>query len=108
MRVGVMGASGYAGTELLRLLAGHPGFEVAAATAGGKAGQRVAKHTPSLAAAYPDLVYASNGIGELDGLDLVFLALPHGASQSLMGELQASVGAVVDLAADFRLTDPVT
>ncbi len=55
MKVGVMGASGYAGVELLRLCAGHPEFEVVVATAGTHAGETVARHTPSLAAAYPSL-----------------------------------------------------
>ncbi len=106
MKVGVVGASGYAGVELLRLCAGHPELEVVVATAGGHRGQAVADHTPSLAAAYPTLVYAPTEVGELDGLDLVFLALPHGQSQQLVPELIPNVGAVVDLAADFRLSDP--
>ena len=106
MKVGVVGASGYAGVELLRLCAGHPELEVVVATAGGHRGQAVADHTPSLAAAYPTLVYAPTEVGELDGLDLVFLALPHGQSQHLVPELIPNVGAVVDLAADFRLSDP--
>jgi len=106
VKVGVVGASGYAGTELLRLCAGHPDLEVAAATAGGHAGSSVAAHTPALAAAYPSLHYAPSDPAELDGLDLVFLALPHGESQHLVPELVDRVGAVVDLAADFRLTDP--
>ena len=55
--VGVVGASGYAGVELLRLCAGHPDFEVVVATADSHAGESVAAHTPSLAAAYPSLSY---------------------------------------------------
>ena len=106
MKVGVVGASGYAGVELLRLCAGHPEFEVAVATAGGHRGEHVAHHTPSLAAAYPSLTYAPTDPSELDGLDLVFLALPHGQSQQLMADLIPRVATVVDLAADFRLSDP--
>ncbi len=106
MKVGVVGASGYAGVELLRLCAGHPELDVVVATAGGHRGQSVAGHTPSLAAAYPRLTYAPTEPGELDGLDLVFLALPHGQSQRLVPELIPSVGTIVDLAADFRLSDP--
>jgi N-acetyl-gamma-glutamyl-phosphate reductase len=105
MKIGVVGASGYAGVELLRLCAGHPEFEVVVATAGGHRGQRVAEHTPSLAAAYPNLIYAPTDPSELDGLDLVFLALPHGQSQQLMADLIPRVATVVDLAADFRLSD---
>jgi N-acetyl-gamma-glutamyl-phosphate reductase len=106
MKVGVVGASGYAGVELLRLCANHPAFDVAVATAGGNAGGVVAAHTPSLAAAYPGLAYSSTDPDVLDGLDLVFLALPHGQSQHLVPELIGRVGTIVDLAADFRLHDP--
>jgi N-acetyl-gamma-glutamyl-phosphate reductase len=106
MKVGVVGASGYAGVELLRLCAVHPDFEVAVATAGTHRGGSVAGHTPSLAAAYPTLTYAPTEASALDGLDLVFLALPHGQSQHLVPDLVSRVGVIVDLAADFRLHDP--
>ena len=106
MKVGVVGASGYAGVELLRLCAGHPDLDVVVATAGGHRGDAVGEHTPSLAAAYPALTYAATEPSELDGLDLVFLALPHGQSQHLAPDLIPRVGVLVDLAADFRLSDP--
>src|SRR5580704_3440380 len=105
MKVGILGASGYTGAELLRLLAGHPSLEVAVVTAHSHAGQPVAGHTPSLAAAYPGLAYEANDPGRLDGLDVAFCALPHGESQRVVPELRARVGLVVDLAADFRLRD---
>lgn len=100
-----MGASGYAGVELLRLCAGHAEFEVAVATAGSHAGEQVARHTPSLAAAYPSLAYASPDPTALDGVDVAFLALPHGESQRVVPDLADRVGVIVDLAADFRLHD---
>jgi N-acetyl-gamma-glutamyl-phosphate reductase len=106
MKVGIVGASGYTGAELLRLLAGHPEFEVATATAHSHAGEAVGHHTPSLLAAYPGLVYEENDVGRLDGLDLVFCALPHGESQKIVPQLAGRVGTIVDLAADFRLRDP--
>jgi N-acetyl-gamma-glutamyl-phosphate reductase len=106
MKVGVVGASGYAGIELLRLCAIHSEFEVAVAAAGSHAGQSVAASTPSLAAAYPTLFYETTDPEVLDGLDVVFCALPHGQSQQLVPELAARTGVVVDLAADFRLKDP--
>ena len=106
MKVGVVGASGYLGVELLRLCGQHPDLEVAVATAGHHGGIDVAQHTPSLAAAYPDLTYSPTDPSELDGLDAVFVALPHGQSQSLVPELTSKVGVIVDLAADFRLRDP--
>jgi len=105
-KVGIVGASGYGGAELLRLCAGHPDLDVGVAQAGSNAGQRVATHTPSLAAAYRDLTYGPTDAAALDGLDVVFLALPHGQSQALVPDLVERVGVVVDLAADYRLHDP--
>jgi N-acetyl-gamma-glutamyl-phosphate reductase len=106
MKVGILGASGYTGSELLRLLAGHPEFDVAVAAAHARAGQIVGSHTPSLAAAYPGLVYEESDPARFDGLDVVFCGLPHGESQRIVPELRPRVGLVVDLAADFRLKDP--
>jgi N-acetyl-gamma-glutamyl-phosphate reductase len=109
MKAGIIGGSGYTGVELLRLLAGHPDIEVATVTAHSRAGQLVGEYTPSLAAAYPGLVYEAadpNGLDGLDGLDLVFCALPHGESQCIVPALRERVGVIVDLAADFRLRDP--
>ncbi len=105
MKAGIVGASGYTGAELLRLLAVHPTFEVALATAHTHVGRSVGTHTPSLAAAYPGLAYGENDPALFDGLDLVFCALPHGESQRIIPELSGRVGLVVDLAADFRLRD---
>ena len=105
-KVGIVGASGYGGAELLRLCAGHPDLDVAVAAAGAQAGAMVAAHTPSLAAAYPTLTYQPTDAAALDGLDVVFLALPHGQSQHLVPDLVDRVGVIVDLAADFRLADP--
>jgi len=104
MRVGVAGASGYVGTELLRLCASHPHLDVAVATADRRAGEPVARRTPSLAAAYPDLAYDA-GSDVLGGCELVFVALPHGHSAALVGELHKGGAVVVDLGADLRLAD---
>ena len=106
LKVGVFGASGFAGAELLRLASSHPDLEVVMATADTQAGGRVADLYPSLAASYPDLVLQEADPAHADGLDLVFLALPHGASQDLVPDLRKRVRLVVDLAADFRLRDP--
>jgi N-acetyl-gamma-glutamyl-phosphate reductase len=104
--VAVLGASGYTGAELLRLLAAHPYFEVVAVTAGANEGAAVADLHPALAAAYPGMVFGPTEAGAAEGADLVFCALPHGASQKLVPQLLGTVGHVVDLAADFRLKDP--
>jgi N-acetyl-gamma-glutamyl-phosphate reductase len=106
VRTGIFGASGYAGAELLRLAAGHPNLDVVLATADSQAGTSAADLYPSLAAAYPDLTFGDADPAAADGLDLLLLALPHGASQQLVPDLRKRVGAIVDLAADFRLKDP--
>jgi len=105
LTVGVIGGSGFAGIELLRLAASHPRLDVAWATGESMAGQAIADVYPALAAAHPDDVFVSYDPGLLDGVDLVVLGLPHGASQALMPELVSTVGLVVDLAADFRHRD---
>jgi N-acetyl-gamma-glutamyl-phosphate reductase len=105
VQVGVVGASGYTGAELLRLCADHPDFEVAVAGAESQSGKAVASVYPSLAAAYPHLEFAKVVPDDLDGLDVVFLALPHGESQRLVPDLVGRTGAIVDLAADFRLRE---
>lgn len=105
LSAGVIGASGYTGAELLRLLATHPQLNVAYATGDSSAGERAAALYPSLAAAYPDLVFESFDPASAEGLDVVFLALPHGASQAVVPDLRKRTKLVVDLAADFRLKD---
>lgn len=105
----IIGASGYTGAELLRLLAGHPDIEVVLASADSQAGSAAADLYPSLGAAYPGLVFDPTDSGTLASAataDLIFCALPHGASQDLMTTLTGGGAAVVDLAADFRLRDP--
>ena len=103
--VGIIGASGFAGVELLRLCAGHPELRVVRATGDSQAGVPVIDLYPSLAAVYPDLVFEPFQADAFDGLDLVFLCLPHGASQALVPELRPRVTWLVDVAADFRLHD---
>ncbi|MFE9201547.1 N-acetyl-gamma-glutamyl-phosphate reductase [Micromonospora sp. NPDC007230] len=102
IRVAVAGASGYAGGELLRLLAGHPELDLVAATAHSQAGQPVAAIHPQLAGL--DLVLGATDPATLADADLVFLALPHGQSAALAAALPATVK-VVDLGADHRLRD---
>ena len=104
-KVGVIGASGYAGAELLRIAAPHPELDVAVATGTSQAGSPIADLYPNLAADYGDQAFEAWDPMAVDGLDLVFLALPHGESQKLVPEPRRSGGPVVDLAADFRLRD---
>jgi N-acetyl-gamma-glutamyl-phosphate reductase len=106
-RAAVAGASGYTGAELLRLLAGHPEIEVLHVTAEANAGAAVTTLYPGLAPAYPDTIFAPLAAADLRGLDLVFCALPHGASQALIPSIIDDVSHVIDLGADFRLPPDV-
>lgn len=101
--VGITGASGFAGAELMRLCAQHPEFDVVFASADGQAGQAVGELYPSLASAYPNL-WLEPWEAIPSGLDIVFLALPHGASQGIVPKLEATH--IIDLGGDFRLKDP--
>jgi N-acetyl-gamma-glutamyl-phosphate reductase len=102
IRVAVAGASGYAGGELLRLLAGHPEFDLVAATAHAQAGAHVTAVHPQLTGL--DLTLGATDPAALGDADLVFLALPHGQSAAVAAQLPPGVK-VVDLGADFRLRD---
>jgi N-acetyl-gamma-glutamyl-phosphate reductase len=104
MTVAVAGASGYAGGELLRLLLQHPELEIGALTAASNAGSRLGAHQPHLLP-LADRVLAPTTPEQLAGHDVVFLALPHGASAPIAAQLPPDV-VVVDCGADHRLTDP--
>lgn len=101
MKIGVVGASGYAGGELLRLLAGHPEFEASVITAGSNAGEEIMSVHPQLSN-YAGRKFSETDASKLKGLDLVFTALPHGESAKLINQLDSNQK-VVDLGADFRL-----
>lgn len=103
IRVAVAGASGYAGGELLRLLLGHPRVEVGALTAASSAGTPVGDHHPHLVP-LADRVLADTTAETLADHDVVFLALPHGASAEIAATLDDHT-LVVDCGADFRLTE---
>lgn len=101
--MGVLGASGYTGVELLRLLASHPMFDVVYATGDSQAGTLASTLYPSLAAAYPSLVFAEYDQAVAEKCDVLFLGLPHEASMALVPQLVGKVQLVVDLSAAFRL-----
>ncbi|BCB74324.1 N-acetyl-gamma-glutamyl-phosphate reductase [Phytohabitans flavus] len=103
IRVAVAGASGYAGGELLRLIAAHPELDLVAATAHSQAGAPLAVVHPHLTGL--DITLGATGPESLADADLVFLALPHGESGALAAALPGGVK-VVDLGADHRLRDP--
>lgn len=103
MRTAIVGASGYAGSELLRLCASHPDLDVVIATGESSAGRRIAEHVPALGAVYPTMVFAPTSAVLDESLDVAFLALPNGQSQHLVRGLLERGVQVVDLGADFRL-----
>jgi N-acetyl-gamma-glutamyl-phosphate reductase len=103
--VAVAGASGYAGGELLRLLASHPGLELAVATAASNAGQPITALHPHLAH-LAGHAFTHTTAESIATADVAFLALPHGQSAELAAQLPEDQ-LVVDIGADFRLRDPV-
>jgi N-acetyl-gamma-glutamyl-phosphate reductase len=103
-RVAVAGASGYAGGELLRLLAGHPDLEIGPMTAGSNAGTPVTDIHPNLTG-LAGRTFGHTDPGILAAADLVFMALPHADAAALAADLPAQTK-VVDLGAGFRLADP--
>jgi N-acetyl-gamma-glutamyl-phosphate reductase len=104
IRAAVVGASGYAGGELLRLLDAHPTLELGALVAATNAGKRLGDVHPQLVS-MADLPLLDLDAADLDAADVVFLAMPHGASAQIASTLGAD-SIVVDLGADFRLADP--
>jgi len=101
MKIGVIGASGYAGGELLRLLAIHPHFEVSAITAFSNAGEQVTSVHPQLQS-YAGKKFSSFTPSDFTACDLIFLALPHGESAKVIAQLPSTIK-IVDLGADYRL-----
>lgn len=101
----VAGASGYAGGEILRLLLGHPQITIGAVTADSSAGKSLGQVHPHLAPLAGRVIEPTTP-DALAGHDLVFLALPHGASAALAAQLPDEV-IVLDCGADFRLTDEI-
>jgi N-acetyl-gamma-glutamyl-phosphate reductase common form len=104
IKVGILGGSGYGGSELLRLLLFHPQVEIKLVTANEHAGKRVAAAHPNLARLTDLQFTAAPTASELAALDCVFLALPHGQAMQVVPSLPGSVKAI-DLSGDFRLRD---
>ena len=108
-KIGVLGASGYTGAELVRLLLRHPRVEIVLLTADRRAGKTMADVFPQFAPyALPMLTSVEEADWQALGLDLAFCALPHGTTQKVIKDLMARAPRtkVVDLSADFRLADP--
>lgn len=105
MKAAVLGASGYAGGELLRLLENHPGFKPTHVTANSHAGERISAIHPQLTRS-GDLLFEVLDYAALAECELVFMALPHGESAKVLPYLKPDQ-IVVDLGADFRLANPL-
>ncbi len=108
IRTAILGASGYVGGELLRLIAAHPEFAPVRLFGDSKAGLNVGAVHPHLASAYPNALVERFEVEALDGVDLAFAALPHGHSQNLVSPILDRGIPFVDLGADFRLNDAGT
>ncbi len=107
IKVGIVGGTGYTGVELLRLLAAHPGVELAVITSRKEDGMPVADMFPSLRE-HVRLAFSSPEKARLTDCDLVFFATPHGVAMAQAPALLAAGVKVIDLAADFRLQDTAT
>jgi N-acetyl-gamma-glutamyl-phosphate reductase len=107
MKVGVVGASGYAGETLVRLLLGHPGVELAAVTSRAHAGKPLAQVMPAMRGIDRGIVFVASDAAALAASDipLFFLALPHGTAAEFAKALVAAGKRVIDLSADFRIAD---
>ena len=103
MKTAVVGASGYAGGELLRLLSNHPKFKLSYIAAGSNAGEPITNLPPQLTN-FTGRNFEETEIAKINNSDLVFIALPHGESAKLISQIDPKVK-VVDLGADFRLVD---
>ena len=106
--VAVVGATGYTGAELVRLLLPHPGVEIASLVGSSKAGQPISAVLPSLAGLVPGEVEAFDAASIAARCRAAFTCLPHGASAKIVGELRTAGLPVFDLSADFRLRDLAT
>jgi N-acetyl-gamma-glutamyl-phosphate reductase len=106
IKIGIVGGTGYTGVELLRILVQHPNVELTAVTSRSEAGQDVHALYPNLRG-HVNLQFSQPDINQLNQCDLVFFATPNGVAMKLVPELLKANVKIVDLAADFRLKDPV-
>lgn len=104
IKAGIVGATGYTGVELLRLLAAHPHIEITAVTSRSEAGKAVVDYFPSLRGVY-DLTFQTPDDADLSQCDVVFFATPNGVAMKEAPELLAKGVRIIDLSADFRIRD---
>ncbi len=105
IKAGIMGATGYAGAEVLRLCANHPEFEVAVVTSDSEAGQHIVDIYPAFRGVYDELVLQPHAADELLSCDVVFMGVPHTAGMLHAPRLIAAGVTCIDLSADFRFAN---
>ncbi|NLY57543.1 MAG: N-acetyl-gamma-glutamyl-phosphate reductase, partial [Gammaproteobacteria bacterium] len=105
VKIGIVGGTGYTGVELLRLLAAHPQARVEIITSRSEEGVRVVDMYPNLRGHYDELKFSVPDTTALGRCDVVFFATPHGVAHALAAELLATGTRIIDLSADFRLSD---
>ena len=105
IKVGIVGGTGYTGSELLRLLALHPEAKVEVITSRAESGRSVAELFPTLRGHYDDLRFSAPDSTTLLACDVIFFATPHGVAQASVGELLEGGAKIIDLSADFRIRD---
>ncbi|MBD5780936.1 N-acetyl-gamma-glutamyl-phosphate reductase [Pelagicoccus sp. NFK12] len=111
MNAAIVGASGYGGEILVKLLAAHPKVTLKAVTSRSKAGQPVSSVIPAMRGVLDDMLFENSDPAELaarEDIDVAFLALPHGAAAEYARHLVDAGKKVIDLSADFRIADPAT
>lgn len=104
IKVGIVGATGYTGVELLRLLSSHPNIEITTVTSRSESGKAVSDYFPSLRGIY-DLTYQTPEHAGLEKCDVVFFATPNGIAMNDAPRLLEKGIRIVDLSADFRIQD---
>lgn len=105
IKTGIVGAAGFAGIELVRVILGHPEFELCTATSNELAGKRIADEYPAFTGR-TELAFTTHDDALLDDCELLFLAVPHTAAMNMAPRFISHNAVVVDLSADFRLKDP--
>ena len=104
LKTGIVGAAGFAGAELVRILSRHPEFELVVITSNSDKGQAISDLYPALIG-YSDLVFSSHDDSSLFECDVVFMATPHTVAMKMVPQLLEKGIAVFDLSADYRLKD---
>ena len=105
LKVAIVGATGYTGVELLRILSQHEHVRVEIITSRSEEGVPVADMYPNLRTNYPELKFSNPDVEQLGRCDVVFFATPHGVAHGLAADILATGTRVIDLSADFRLQD---